>query len=220
MGNLFKALIIKEFRDDFRSRSGWLTGLALTFITAITMGMASYGKTLDGVVASGLIWAALLFASASALPRAVIAEDERGTADMLRLWLPPSVVFWGKFSHNLLTMLVHAAIVGYVYTGIASIEIVRNGWFLLVLAGSAAALSGSVTVCSALVSQAAQRTTLAGAIALPLLLPLVFLGVAAMRVALGDPVTSGGVSSLAGLWLYAAASIGLGPLIFETVWKT
>lgn len=162
---------------------------------------------------------ALLFAAVVALPRSFVSEEEQGTADLLRMLADPAAVFWGKAIFNLLVMAVTGLLLGCVYVQLAGIEVSDWAVFVMVLVGGCGALSGTVTICSALVSQAQNRGVLAGAIALPLLIPFVFLGVAALRFSLGEGSWSGSWPSILGIYLYALAGYSVGPVFFESVWK-
>ncbi|MFQ3676725.1 MAG: heme exporter protein CcmB [Fimbriimonadaceae bacterium] len=82
-----------------------------------------------------------------------------------------------------------------------------------------AAVAGAVTLCGALVAHAQHRTILAGAVSLPLLLPLVAIAVGATRVAFGAGLWTQGWMAAAGLGCYALATLAIGPLLFAAVWR-
>ena len=54
---------------------------------------------------------------------------------------------------------------------------------------------------------------------IPLLLPLIALGVAGMRVALGEGELRGGEEAAFGLLCYGVATLAIGPPLFAAVWK-
>jgi heme exporter protein B len=213
------AILKKEFQSELRARSGMLTAGLFALVTVIALAFASFGRSISGSLASGLIWAALLFTAVIALPRSFIVEEEQGTGDLLRLWAKPVAIFWGKSIFNLLQMFLLGLVLATLYVGLAGLEVKSMGIYVLALGGGCAALSGTVTLCGALVAQAQNRTLLAGAVALPLLIPLVFLGVAAMRFAFGEGSGGNAVMATSGLWLYALAAYAMGPTLFEAVWK-
>lgn len=212
------ALLKKEFSEEFRSKSGLLTAGMFGLVIVVSLSLAGFGKTISPALASSLVWVGMLFVSAIALPRTVIAEEERQTGDLLRLWTTPQTVFWAKVLFNLLLMATLGAFLAVVYLALVGAVVFHPIQFGSALIGGCAALSGTVTLCGALVAQTSQRGILAGAIALPLLIPLVFLGVAAMQATL---VQSGipDALTIAGLWCYAIASHAIGPILFEHVWK-
>lgn len=212
-------MLRKELACEFRSKSGLATAMYFATVTVIALAIASFGRSVSGGLAAGIIWVALLFAAVVSLPRSFVSEEEQGTADLLRMLATPVSVFWGKAIFNFMVMAVTGLLLAGVYVQMAGIAVTNWGTFALVLIGGCGALSGTVTLCSALVSQAQNRGVLAGAIALPLLIPFVFLGVAAMRFSLGEGSWSGSWPSILGIYLYAVAGYSVGPIFFESVWK-
>jgi heme exporter protein B len=215
------AVFRKEALAEMRTKSGLLTAGLFSALTVITLAFASFGSVLAANVSAGLLWVALVFASIVALPRAFVSEEEQGTADLLRLIARPHAVFWGKSLFNLAQMLITALALSLLYAGLTDQAVRGAGLFLLSLGGGSAALAGAVTLCGAFVAKAANRAALAGVISLPLLLPLVALGIGAIAGALGgSPVGGPGWSEAAGLWLYAVAVFAVGPHLFAAIWKT
>ncbi len=217
-----RAVFAKELRSELRARAGLMAATLFGVCTVSTISFASWGRSLDGQegVAASLLWAALIFSSVVALPRAFLAEEEGGTADLLRLVARPHAVFWGKALFNLVLMGLTALTLSGLFFLLSDISVSRPWLYLVVIGGGCIALAGSVTLCGALVAQAASRAALVGAIALPLLLPLTFLGVQGMREALGDPGTDGNAREAVGLVGYAALTWATGPYLFAAVWKS
>jgi ABC-type transport system involved in cytochrome c biogenesis permease component len=86
------------------------------------------------------------------------------------------------------------------------------------LAAGCVALAVAIGFCGALVSRSKSRATLAGVISIPVLLPVVLLGVGALRVAFGDQ-SSLGWTSIIGLAGLATAFAAAGPYLYAAVWK-
>jgi heme exporter protein B len=199
-----KAIFRKEFESEIRTRSGLATVALFSLAAVVAIAFAAFNVRLSGSLASGLLWVTLLFTAAVALPRAFVVEEEQGTGDLLRLIARPEAVFWGKALYNLGLMLVTGAVLSILFFTLVGMGVENLGLYAICLVGSCASLAGAVTLCGALVAQAAGRGALAGAIAIPLLLPLVALGVAGMRVALGEGMLRGGQD----------------PALFAAVWKS
>jgi heme exporter protein B len=214
------AVLDKELRTELRARAGLMTAMLFSVSTVVAIAFATFGHRLSGSVGAGLLWVSLLFASLVALPRTFLAEEEQGTANLLRLMARPHAVFWGKAVFNLLQMLLTSAFLAVLFVLLAQVEVARPWLLVGGLAASSAALAGVVTLSGALVAQAVNRGALVGAVALPLLVPLVALGVAALRVALGEGLYSGGINALIGLVGYAVASFAIGPYLFAAIWKS
>ncbi len=216
------ALFVKEVQSELRGRSGLLNSLLFSLVTVVAVSLATFGHSISATFAAGMIWVALLFASSVALPRCFTLEEEQGTGDLLRLLARPHAVFWGKALYNLLLIFLVALVLGGLFLALVEIRGDRPviPWlFLLSLLGAAGALAGAVTLCGALVAQAANRATLAGTISLPLLLPVLFLGVNGTRAGLGDGVLETGLTASIGLLCYGVASLAIGPYLFAAVWK-
>lgn len=214
------AIMRKEFQSELRARTGVLTAVLFGFTTVVALAYATFTKILSGTIAAGLLFVGFLFAAILSLPRTFLVEEEQGTGDLLRLMARPHAVFWGKALFNFVQMLAICTILTGMFILLLK-QPVTVPWLLAVcLVGSAASLAAGVTLSGALVAQAANRTALAAAVALPLLLPLAAMAVAGLRVALGDGQLAGGVSAGLGLVCYGIASFAVGPYLFAAVWKS
>lgn len=218
-GSEIAAVIIKEARCELRARSGLVSAFLFSVLAVVTVGFAAFGLKLGGGLAAGLLWVALLFAAVVALPRAFVLEEEQGTADLLRLVSRPHAVFWGKLLFNLVQILANGLVLAVLFVALLDLTVAHPLLFVASLVAGCMSLAGAVTFCGALVAQAANRAALVGVVALPLLLPLVALGVGSMRAALGEGTMVGSVSSLGGLFAYSAMALAGGPYLFAAVWK-
>jgi len=214
------AIFRKEWRTEVRSLSGLLTGLLFSIVSVYAITLAAFNEAQSGTVKSGMLWVAILFSAATSLTRTFLAEEEHGTADLLRLTARPHAVFWGKSLFNIVQSLVTATVLSLLYLAFTSTHVAIPWLFVVSLIGGCLSLAGAVTLCGAIASQASNRSMLAAAIAVPLLLPLVALGVTGMRVSLGDGLLRSGESAAVGLVGYAVATLATGPYIFAAVWKT
>jgi len=214
-----KAIFRKELASEIRTRSGLATVCLFSIAAVVAVAFGSMNQKLSGSLAAGLFWVTLLFTAAVALPRAFTAEEEQGTGDLLRLMARPEAVFWGKALFNLALMLVTGGVLSVLFFVLVGMPIENQILYAIDLLGSCAALAGTVTLCGALVAQASSRGALAAAIAIPLLLPLIALGVAGMRVALGEGELRGGEEAAFGLLCYGVATLAIGPPLFAAVWK-
>lgn len=213
------AVLKKEVQSELRSRAGLMASGLFSVVTVVAIALATFNKTLSPALSAGLVFVALLFASAVALPRAFLLEEEQGTADLLRLMGRPHAVFWGKALFNLGLMLITGIVLSALYLFLTAQGVRDWGLFITCMIGSCGALAGTVTLCGAIVAQAKNRSALAGALSLPLLLPLVFLVVAVLRVPFGQGDIIAGWKGAVGLLGYAAATLAVGPHLFAATWK-
>jgi len=213
------AVIRKEAVSEMRQKSGLLTAALFAIVAVVAVAFASVGQKLTSGFASGLIWVTLLFSSVVAIPRIFLLEEEQGTGDLLRLSARPHSVFWGKSLFALLQLIFGGALVSVLFFGLTGVPLFDIVAYVIGLIGGCSALAGATSLCGALVAQASNRAVLAGAISLPLLLPLVALGVAATRTSLEPEGARGGIEAILGLWGYAVATWAIGPHLFAAVWR-
>jgi heme exporter protein B len=216
------AVLRKEAVAEMRSRTAIFTAGLFSIMTVVAMSIATYNEKLSPSGYAGVFWVALLFSALIALPRTFTIEEEQGTSDLLRLTARPHAVFWGKAIYNLIQVWLAALALSVLFCAFAHLSISIPWLFAVAMIGSGAALAGAVTLCGALVAQAANRGALAATLALPLLVPLIWLGVAALRVAIGPmgpEFMSGGIQASIGLVCYGIAALAIGPYLFAAVWK-
>ncbi|MBC8066008.1 MAG: heme exporter protein CcmB [Chlorobia bacterium] len=218
----WRAILRKEIRSEMRQRSGLITTVLFSVFTVITISFATFDLEISPQLGAGLLCVAMLFAAIVALPRAVLIEEEQGTGDLLRLVAKAEDVYWGKAIYNLLFMAITSLVLTVLFLGFTRTGVAIPWLFVACIAGSCAAYAGTVTLCGALVAQASNRNALAGVLSVPLLLPLSFLAVSGLRVALdlrgGFNVGNGAIAGV-GLLCYGAASLVIGPYLFAAVWK-
>jgi len=215
-----RAVFRKEAMSELRGRSGLFTAGLFGLVATVIIGFAGASETISGTLGAALLWVVLLFAGVVALPRAFLAEEEQGTADLLRLVAKPEAVFWGKALFNLVQMTVFAGVLTPILLALLRLSSTQPLLLILTIVAGVVALAGTVTLVGALVAQASNRAALAGAVALPLLVPLVILGVASTKVALGAGFAALGLQAFMGLACYAVAAFAVGPLLFASVWKS
>jgi heme exporter protein B len=214
------AVLRKEIAIELRTRSGLVTSGLFSIVAVVAMAYAAFGMHLDGQIAAGMMWVVLVFASVVALPRAFVIEEEQGTGDLLRMWARPHAVFWGKTLYNLLLMLLTGIVLSVLFMGFVGTVVVEPGLYVVCLVGGCIAMAASVTLCGALVAHASNRSGLAGAIAIPVLIPLAMLAVQGLKIALGSGFEETGPRVALGLMSYAVATLAIGPQIFAAVWKS
>ncbi|MFZ4506247.1 MAG: heme exporter protein CcmB [Fimbriimonas sp.] len=209
----------KEVRTELRNSAGLLTIGLFSFSAVVAMALAAFNLRLGGPLAAGMLWTTLLFAAVVGLPRTMVLEEEQGTGDLLRLTARPEAVYYGKLGFNLILMTVTGLGIGGAFIMLTNTPVASVGLFLATLLAGSIGLAATVTLCGALVAQGANRSTVSGAIGIPLLLPLVVIGVASMRGAL-DPIYSDSANrAVFGLVGYALLSLVSGAPIFAATWK-
>ena len=187
-------------------------------MTVSALGMAAAKSPPTPTLAAGMLWVALLFAGVVGVARTFLIEEEQGTGDLLRLWARPEPVFWGKTLYNLALICIVALVVVPMFALFVGIQIVDYPLLFCGLIAGCAALAAAIGFCGSLVARSKSRGALAGVISIPVLLPVVVLGVGALRESFGDPGTLGWTSVL-GLAGLATAFAAAGPYLYAAVWK-
>lgn len=213
------AVLRKELRTEMRNKSATYTAFMLSGVTVFTLAFAFYGRELTPEAAAGMLWVALLFAGVGTLTRAFIAEEEQGTGDLLRMWARPFSVFWGKVIYAFGQMVATAAVVTLLFFMLTGVGVQDYLLLMVTLMGGSLAFAGMVTLVSSLISRGNNRSTLAGVVAIPLLVPLVALGVSAGRNAIEGSFINAGWQSCTGVWLYAIVVLSMAPFQFAAVWS-
>lgn len=214
-----KAVFAKEAQAELRSRSGLFTIGLFCLGAVVSMALAAFNIKLNGSLVAGMLWTTLLFAAVVGLPRAMIIEEEQGTGDLLRLVARPEAVYYGKLAYNTALMLVTGLLVGTLFTVLVGVPVANVPLFIAAIAGGCCGLAGTVTLCGALVAQGANRSTVSGAIGIPLLLPMAVIGVSALRGSLDPMFADSAARSLGGLLGYALLTVVSGAPIFAATWK-
>lgn len=214
-----RGVLRKELLCERRDKSASYTASMLSICTVFALAFAFFGRTLPADAGSGLLWVALLFSGVGTLARSFVAEDEMGTGDLLRLWARPEAVFWGKLIFAFMQMAFTSAIVALMFVILTGLKLTNLPILVLSLFGGSLALSCLVTLVSALISRGSNRGTLVGVVSLPLLLPLIALGVTATHGAFEVTAERNGWNGVIGVFLYAILTLAVAPYQFAFVWR-
>ena len=212
------AMMRKEWLCEIRTLSGLTTTALFAFVSVVVIGTATYNLKLSPVLAAGLLWLVLVFAGSVTLPRTFIGEEELGTSDLLKLMARPEAVFWGKALVNAGQMLVTSLLVTGFFVMNSHVEVPNVLLLLVSVAAGSIGIASTVTLCGALASQATNRSTVAAAISIPLLVFLANLGVTAVAASFGED-NHAGLPAGIGLTAYAVLVSVVGPYIYALLWK-
>lgn len=213
-----KACLVKEWRVEARSRQGlFVSGLFGLMALAAVNFSVMISVPLPGL-AAGLLAIIILFVATVAVPRLFLAEEEQGTFDLVRQWGVCSPVFLGKALFGLIFQGVSGFVLGLLYSGMIGVPVLNWPIYLVMSTLLGIAASNCLSLTSSMVMTAANRWVLASVIALPLLFPLIFLGIAGIKVAFGDGSVEGALQAIAALVAYAVLPLGFGPMIAEALW--
>ncbi len=214
------AVFRKEWLSEMRSRHGLFTSFLFSLLSVVAMSLASFGQKPAPNLAAGMLCVTLLFSAVVSLPRSFLVEDEQGTFDLLRLAAEPTAAYAGKLIYNVVQSLLAVFVLTFLFVILTRVSVPDPFMLTVGVLFTAFALAGGVSLCGALVMGAMNRWLLGSAVALPVLMPQVFLGMGALRSALGGGTAPEGWQCVLGLLGWSVTLIASGPLLAAAAWKT
>jgi heme exporter protein B len=213
-----RACLVKEWRVEARSRQGLFVSALFGFMALAAVNFSTMISVPEPGLAAGLLAVILMFVATVAVPRLFLAEDEQGTFDLVRQWGASGSVFLGKALFGAIFQGTTGLVLGLLYSGMIGVPVLNWPIYLLMSTLLGIAASNVLSLTSSMVMTASNRWVLASVVALPLLFPLIFLGIAGIKVAFGDGGTEGAYQAIAALVAYAVIPLGLGPMVAESLW--
>ncbi|GIV03059.1 MAG: hypothetical protein KatS3mg015_1889 [Fimbriimonadales bacterium] len=208
----------KETLSELRGKHGLYLAFLTAFVSAVAIGLAASIEKPPPSVAAALVELTLLFTAVHATTRTFLLEEEQGTGDLLRTLGNPVAVYLGKMTYNLLLLLFVAALALPVVLLLTGFSVVNAPLFLSSVGFGCMGLAAAISFCGALASRSRGGATAAGVISLPILLPWVWMGLNAFRVAFGD-VAPRPWASCIGLLGLAMVFGAAGPWLYAIIWR-
>ncbi len=221
MASTAAAILRKDLTIEFRTRFGVSAVVMFLLVTVAVIAFSTPGEQLSPSILSAFFWIALFFGGMTGLARSFIAEEERGTAFLLRVYSPSDSIFIGKLLFNLALMLSLAWISVLAFLFFFRDFVVKD-WplFLLQLVLGAAGIAAVSTMLSAIIGRAAQKGALLPVLALPVLMPLVIATTDATRITLEIANSWEGIrANILILFSFDVAMILLSYVLFDVIWK-
>lgn len=208
----------KDLQIELRTRFAFNMVLAFVAAAMLLVLFTLRADQLEPGPKAGLVWIIILFAALSALSRSFIAETDKKTFDLLRIYADGSTVYSGKLLYNFLfTLFINTAtFAGYIF--LMNLQIQSWSAFLFVLTIGTAGLSGVATMTAAIVSQADRKGAIFSVLSIPLFVPLILLLAEVSEAAFitGDDESMNNIMALIG---FAGVTITTGILLFDYIWE-
>ena len=205
----FAAILGKDLRAELRTLQS-LPAMAIFAVTTFIIFRFGLDRTqLSGDLASGVLWATLLFAAVLGINRLFVAEREEGGFDAMRLApIDRSVLFAAKASALIVYLLALELIAVPVFALFFLDSAEALGPLVLVLVLADVGLAATGTLISSMAVNSRARDLLVPLILLPLVVPLMIAATGAT-----DPLLAVGGPGYErfGTWLMV---LGLYDLIF------
>jgi len=219
LGSKTAAVLAKDIRSELRTRYAITAIVMFAVVSAVAVGFASGGISLDKQIQAILFWLVLFFASVAGLGQSFIKEEENGTVNALRIYAPSGSVFGGKYLFNLLLLFALEIIIVPLFIGLVGLQI-ENFWlFLAVLVSGTLGLAGSTTLVAAIIAKASMKGVLFAVLSFPLVLPLLVIAIKGTEKALYENAFVAGWMEIRVLVSYAVVMTVAGFLLFDFVWN-
>ena len=213
------AVLAKDIRTELRTRYS-LNALFMFAFTTLVVVSFSLGQLSLGVqVLSALYWIIIFFASMSALSGVFVKEEDAKTAQTLRLFARPSVIYTGKLIYNMLLLTILCALLTPLYVVFMNVTVPDWPLFLVVILLGIIGLSGATTIIGAIVAKANVRGALFAVLSFPVLLPLLVAAIGGTDAALVGAGWGGAENHVKLLVAYAVIMITASAVLFDFVWN-
>ena len=208
----FRVILEKDLRTELRTLQS-LPAMALFAVTTFVIFRFGLDRTeLSGSLASGVLWATLLFAAILGINRLFVAERQEGGFDAIRL---APIDRTALFAAKAAALIAYLVILELIVVPVFAIFFLDSATPLLPLAGvlllADIGLAATGTLISSMAVNSRARDLLGPLVLLPLVVPLMIAATGATRHLLAE---GGPGYERFGTWL---AVLGLYDLIFLLV---
>ena len=218
-----RALIAKDLLVEWRGREA-ITSTGVFALLVLVIFTFAFDLRAENValVAPGVLWVAIAFATTLALGRSMALEAERGTLEgMLLTPAGAGTVYAAKVASNALSVFAIEAALLPVFTVLFGVPALRPA-ALLVIALGTLGLVATGTLFAAMAAGTRAREILLPVLLFPISVPALVAGVKGTAAVLDEP--TGGLAALTGVgpWLHLLVGFDLlflaaGYLAFEYV---
>jgi heme exporter protein B len=165
-------LFAKELRIAFRGKVLVGVGVGMALVLSATLGFSLANVKLSLGTISALIWIVALFSSSEPLLRAFINEEERGTADQIRLRVPFQIVFISKFVSGALFVAIVSLVSTFLIALWMGVDISKLPVLLLVVVLGCPAIASVQAVIGYLLAKGNTGGAIYPVVMFPILLPM------------------------------------------------
>lgn len=217
-----RAIWLRDVKSEFRTRYAVnaIFMFAFTVLIAISFSIGSFSidPSLQPFLYSVLLWIILIFSALTGLPRSFIKEKDAKTLDLLKLSTRPEAVFLGKWFFNVSMILTLAVIITPVFIFLMKFTIADLKGFILIIFLALLGLSASTTIVAAMIAGAGTRSALFSALSLPLILPIMIIGIKGCEKA-ATGLQSSGMPEIKIAFAYTIIMFTISFILFPVVWK-
>lgn len=209
----------KDIRQEFKTRYSLnaIFLFALVTLVAVSFSIGTFNANSD--IKSALLWIIIFFSAMSGLSHIFVREEEKHTADTLKLVARPTGIFLGKFLFNLFLLYALELITIPLYFAVMNYEVSGVAVFICVLVLGSLGLSAGATMTAAIISKASAKGALFAVLSFPILLPVIIAGINGTKIAVKHVEFGKASSELQMLFAYSVVVITAAILLFDFVWN-
>ena len=212
------AVLAKDLRLELRSRHAINVLLIFVLSVLLVVTLAAGQESLSARMQAGLLWIVILFSAALGLGRAFVAEEEQGTALLLRLNVRAGMVYGGKLCYSLLLLVAVNLVLLFAFLVLLRVRVVAPGLMLAAMVLGSLGLAATTTLLAAIVARSARRGPLLPMLMFPLLLPVLLSAIDATHESM-EGSWQGAADSLVTLVAFSGVIIAASALLFDHVWR-
>jgi heme exporter protein B len=212
-------IFLKDVRQEFKTRYSVNAILlfALVTLVAVSFSIGTFNAGSD--IKSALLWIIIFFSAMSGLSHIFVREEDKHTADTLKLVAQPTGIFLGKFLFNLVLLCLLEIITVPLFFAVMDFEIKGVSLFISVLILGSVGLSAGATMTAAIISKASAKGALFAVLSFPILLPVIIAGISGTKIAVQQAAISEASGELQMLFAYSVVVITAAILLFDFVWN-
>lgn len=213
------SLAAKDVRCELRTRYALNALLMFAVVTLVVIGLTAGQGEHSSHMHASLIWIVILFSLMQALSGGFVKEEESGTADTLRVYAEPRVVYLGKLLLGLALAWALLVVLVPLYLILMDLDVDSMSHFLLCLLLGSTGIAASTTIIAAIVSRASIKGALFAVLSFPLLLPVLLSAIFATEVVLRGGEWSDMWPYVKILIAYPIIVVTVSYMLFDYVWE-
>jgi heme exporter protein B len=209
----------KDVRQEFKTRYSLNAILlfALVTLVAVSFSIGTFSANTD--IKAALLWIIIFFSAMSGLSHIFVREEDKHTADTLKLVAQPTSIFLGKFFFNLILLYALEIITVPLYFAVMNFHVEGVMLFLLILVLGSFGLSAGATMTGAIISKASAKGALFAVLSFPILLPVIIAGINGTKISVTHQEMIEASGDLQMLFAYSVVVLTAGILLFDFVWN-
>ena len=212
-----KALVYRDLLLEMRQKYA-LGGLLLYAVSTIFVCYLSFQGVINMATWNALFWIIILFSSVNAVAKSFIQEG-RGRLLYLYTLASPQAIILSKILYNMMLNVVMGLITLAVYSVLMGGLIKNLPLFMTCLVLGSIGFATTLTLMSALVTQANNNTTLMAILSFPVLIPLIVTLITLSMYSLTGSEGENTQRFLMALIGIDALVIALAYLLFPYLWR-